>query len=137
MTGMERATASGTMPYTQTVVLEPDEDDAHHFPDGTIDHIEMKILADNRHAAVSLLSAFGGTLQGNVLTDWVGDAEVVPAEVWEAAYAKVHFPHIELKAAGAHGGDECEVTIKAPSVAMAHHALRLSTLPVFEEQILQ
>lgn len=126
-----------TTPYTQTVLLEPDEDDAHHFPDGTIGRIEMTILAGNRHTAVSVLRAFGGPLQGNILADWVGDTATIPAGEWEAAYAKVHFPHIELKAAGGHGGDECEVIIKAPSVAMAHHALRLSSLPVFEEQILQ
>lgn len=125
------------MTYAQTVVLEPDEDEAHHFPSGTIDHIEMTILAANRHAAVSLLRAFGGPLQGNILTDWVGDASAIAADAWEAAYAKVYFPHIELRAAGAHGQDGCEVTIKAPSIAMAHHALRLSALPVFEGQILQ
>jgi len=88
-------------------------------------------------AAVSLLRAFGGPLQGNVLADWVGDTTAVSAAEWEAAYAKLHFPHIELKAAASHGLDDCEVTIKAPSIAMAHHALRLAALPVFEEQILK
>lgn len=123
--------------YSYTVILEPDADEAQYFPHGAIDHIELKIEAGNRHAAVSLLRAFGGPLQGDVLASWVGDRSAVPAPDWEAAYAKVHFPHIELKAAGAHGAVGCEVTIKAPSVAMAHHALQLSTLPVFEEQILQ
>jgi hypothetical protein len=136
MTSTPEATRREGAPYSQAVVLEPDSEEAQYFPDGTIDHIELKIEADSRHAAVSLLRAFGGPLQDKVLADWVGDPAAVPAAEWAAAYDKVHFPHVELQAAGAHGKDECEVTITAPSIAMAHHALRLSALPVFEEQIL-
>ncbi|ACL41889.1 hypothetical protein Achl_3938 (plasmid) [Pseudarthrobacter chlorophenolicus A6] len=126
-----------TMPYTSTFQLEPEADEAHLFPSGTTQHIELQIRAYNRHAAISLMRAFGGELQSNVLHDWIGDPATLPAGNFESAYEKVHYPHISLTAAGSHDKDHCEVMITAPSIKAAHYALRLAaSSPDFYEQVL-